>query len=78
MKLKMLSDEGFDRAYIKAMVKDHRQDLIDFKKEAAQGTSSVAKDAVSQGAQIISSHLEMIQQIVQGHNVTVAQNSNAK
>ena len=78
MKLKMLSDGGFDRAYTKTMVKDHRQDLIDFKKEAAQGTSSVAKDAASQGAQIISSHLEMIQQIAQGHNVTVAQNSNAK
>jgi putative membrane protein len=78
MKLKMLSNEGFDRAYIKAMVKDHRQDLADFEREAATGTSSMVKSAAAHGEQILSSHLEMIQRIAQGHNVTVAQNSNAK
>jgi putative membrane protein len=72
MKLKMLSGDDFDQAYIKAMVKDHRQDLADFKKESANGTSSAVKDATMQGTQVISSHLEMIQQIAQSHKVQVA------
>ena len=36
VKLKMLSGDDFDQAYIKAMVKDHEQDLAAFKKETAQ------------------------------------------
>lgn len=78
IKLKLLSANDFDQAYIKAMAKGNRQDLADFKKEAANGTSPIAKDAASQGAQVISSHLDMIQQIAQSHNVTVSQNSSAQ
>ncbi|HEX4285588.1 MAG TPA: DUF4142 domain-containing protein [Terracidiphilus sp.] len=73
LKLKALSGDDFDQAYIKAMVKDHQQDLSDFQKEAGNGTSSVVKDAATQGSQVISAHLQMIQQIAQAHNVQVAE-----
>jgi putative membrane protein len=72
MKLKGLSGDEFDRAYIKAMVKDHEQDLADFRKEATNGSSPAVKDAAAQGEQVISSHLQLIEQIAQAHNVTVA------
>lgn len=72
MKLKMLSANDFDQAYIKAMVKDHQQDLANFKKEAMSGSSPAVKDAATQGVQVISSHLQMIQQIAQSHNVQAA------
>lgn len=72
IKLKSLSGDDFDKAYIKAMVKDHQQDLSDFRKETATGTSSAVKNAASQGEQVIASHLQMIQQIAQAHSVTVA------
>src|ERR1700761_9235028 len=34
-KLEVLSGDSFDKAYISAMVKDHEDDLADFKTEAA-------------------------------------------
>jgi putative membrane protein len=72
MKLKALSGDDFDQAYIKAMVKGHQQDLADFQKEATKGNSPAVKEAASQGEQVISSHLQMIQKISRAHNVTVA------
>jgi putative membrane protein len=70
--LKMLSGDDFDQAYIKAMVKDHEQDLAAFKKETAQGSSPAAKSAAEQGEQVISSHLVMIRQLAQAHNINTA------
>jgi putative membrane protein len=69
-KLKGLSGDDFDQEYIKAMVKDHESDLNDFKKEAQGGTSAKVKDAASQGATIISEHLDMIRQVAQAHGIS--------
>jgi putative membrane protein len=57
------------------MVKDHRTDLNEFKKEAKAGKSPEVKDAAEQGEKVIASHLRMIEQIAQKHNVTMAQGS---
>jgi predicted outer membrane protein len=54
------------------MVKDHEQDLAAFKKETAQGSSPAAKSAAEQGEQVISSHLVMIRQLAQAHNINTA------
>ena len=62
-KLKGLSGKAFDTAYVQAMVKDHRKDLMEFKKEASSGTSSAVKDAASQGSQVVAEHLKMAQEI---------------
>jgi putative membrane protein len=68
-KLKMLSGDAFDKAYIQAMVKDHQTDLADFNKEASNGTSQVVKDAANDGSKVVAMHLDMIQKIAASHNV---------
>jgi putative membrane protein len=68
-KLKVLSGNAFDKAYIQAMVKDHENDLGDFNKEIAGGSSSVVKDAAREGAKVIQEHLDMIKKIAQTNNV---------
>ena len=68
-KLNSLSGDDFDKAYIKAMVKDHQKDLAEFKKEANSGNDTSIKDAATQGSQVISEHLQMAEQLAQKHNV---------
>jgi putative membrane protein len=64
-----LSGAQFDRAYIRAMVKDHEKDLKAFQGEAANGSSQAVKDAAGQGATVVSGHLDMIKQIASTHHV---------
>lgn len=61
-KLSAMSGDSFDKAYMSAMVKDHKKDLAEFKKEASSGKNSQVKDAASQGAQVISKHLQMAEE----------------
>jgi putative membrane protein len=68
-KLKVLSGNTFDKAYIQAMLKDHQDDLGLFNKEITSGSSSVVTDAARDGAKIIQEHLDMIQKIAQSNNV---------
>jgi putative membrane protein len=68
-KLDGLSGPQFDEAYIQAMVKDHKEDLKDFKNEAQSALNQNVKQAAQQGAGVISQHLQMIEQIAQSHNV---------
>ena len=70
-RLESLSGKQFDDAYIRAMVKDHEADLKAFQNEAATGTSQAVKDAASQGATVVSMHLEMIKKIAATHHVMV-------
>jgi putative membrane protein len=74
-RLEGLPGDEFDKAYIQAMVKDHRTDLSEFKKEARMGKSPAVKDAAQQGEKVITEHLRMIEQIAQKHNVTMAEAS---
>ncbi len=66
-KLNGLSGAAFDKAYIQAMVKDHRKDLMEFKKEASTGKSSAVKDAATQGVEVISGHLKMAEDLSSKH-----------
>jgi putative membrane protein len=69
-KLETLSGTQFDEEYIKAMVKDHKEDLKEFKSEEETTQNPNVKQAVQQGETVISQHLQLIQQIAQSHNVT--------
>lgn len=71
-KLGTLSGSAYDQAYIKDMLKNHKQDLSDFQTEASSGQDQTVKDAASQGSQLIAQHLQMIQQIAQDQNATIA------
>ena len=68
-KLQGLSGQQFDEAYIQAMVKDHNDNLKEFKDEAQSAQNPNLRQAAQQGAGVISQHLQMIEQIAQSHNV---------
>jgi putative membrane protein len=70
-KLESLSGPQFDEEYIKAMAKDHRQDLKDYKSEAQVAPDPNVRTVAEQGSKLISQHLELIQQIAQNHNVAL-------
>jgi putative membrane protein len=70
--LKLLSGDAFDKAYIKAMVKDHREDLEAFQKEASTGSDPDVKRAARKGATTVQSHLDMIEHVAKAHNIDVS------
>jgi putative membrane protein len=70
-KLQGLSGQEFDTQYIQAMVKDHQEDLKEFKNEAQAAQDPNVKQIAEQGTKVISQHLQMIEQIAQNHNVPI-------
>jgi len=57
-KLRALSGQGFDREFARYMVDDHKKDIADFKKKAAEGKSEVsmlAKETVP----VLQKHLKI-------------------
>jgi putative membrane protein len=71
-RLQALSGPAYDEAYIRDMVKDHKQDLSDFQTEASSGQDQTVKDAANQGSKVIAQHLQMIQQLAKDQNVSTA------
>jgi putative membrane protein len=71
-KMQALSGTDYDQAYIKGMIKDHKQDLSEFQTEASSGQDPNVKDAAAQGSKVIAQHLQMIQQLAKDQNVTLA------
>jgi putative membrane protein len=55
-------------------VKDHREDLKEFKAEAASGQDDAVKDAATKGSTVIAEHLQMIEQIAKTHNIDASDN----
>jgi putative membrane protein len=68
-KRQSLSGTAYDQAYIKEMVKDHKQDLSEFHMEASNGHIA---DVATQGSKVISEHLQMAQQLAKDQNVDLA------
>lgn len=69
-KMKALSGDAFDQAYIKDMVKDHKGDDNDFKMEAQSTQNPQLKQMVMQSDQTIESHLQQIEQIAKSKGST--------
>jgi len=70
-KLQALNGAEFDNEYIRCMVKDHKQDLKEFKSEADAAQNPNVKQIAQQGTEIIDKHLQLIEQIAQAHNVNL-------
>ncbi len=68
-KMQGMSGDSFDKAYIKDMVKDHTEDLKDFKKEASMGKDQDVKNLAQQGSTVIQSHLDEAQKLAQSMGV---------
>jgi putative membrane protein len=65
-KLQGLSGSDFDKAYVKAMVKDHEEDIKEFQKEADKGKDPQIKNFASQTLPTLQQHLSKIQSIQAG------------
>jgi putative membrane protein len=69
-KLKLLSGESFDKAYIKNQLEAHRDAVALFKKEIASGSDSQAKQFASATLPTVQAHLEKIAQIATAAGIT--------
>jgi putative membrane protein len=74
-RLQGLSGDDFDREYITMMVKDHQQDLKEFKEEAQTAQNANVKQIAQKGSDVISQHLQLIEQIAKNHNIAVEASS---
>jgi putative membrane protein len=72
LKLKVLSGQTFDKAYIKAMVDDHHKDLQEFLAEEKATAYPAFRDAVKQGEQVVREHLKMIDDIAKKNGIAPA------
>jgi putative membrane protein len=62
-KLQNESGPKFDRDYVRAMVKDHQEDVKEFQKEANDGHDPKVKNFASQTLPVLHEHLQKIQSI---------------
>jgi putative membrane protein len=62
-RLSKLQGEAFDRAYMQAMVTDHKKDVAEFKKEASNAKDSDVKNFASQTLPTLEDHLKQAQQV---------------
>jgi putative membrane protein len=70
-KLESLTGPQFDEEYIKAVVKDNRQDVKDFNTEAESAQDPNLQQAAKMDAPVLAQHLQIAEQIAQTHNVTI-------
>jgi putative membrane protein len=62
-KLQGMSGEDFDKTYVKAMVKDHQEDVKEFQKESQKGKNEQIKQFAATTLPILQTHLDKIKQI---------------
>ncbi len=68
-KLKVLSGNTFDKSYVKGMIKDHEEDIAEFKKEAASGHDPDAKAFAKATLPTLETHLKKIRSIASGMGI---------
>jgi putative membrane protein len=69
-KLQVLSGDSFDKSYIKGMIKDHEEDIAEFKKEATSGQDPDARAFASATLPTLEAHLKKIQSIAASAGVS--------
>jgi putative membrane protein len=60
-RLSAKTGDEFDRDYISTMIKDHMEDIAEFRKESDSGTDPDVKSLASQALPILQEHLRMAQ-----------------
>lgn len=68
-KMKTLTGEAFDHAYINDMVKDHKHDDSAYKQAAESAQNPDLKQVAAEAHPIIQSHLEQAEQIAQSQGI---------
>jgi len=62
-RLSKLSGTEFDRAYMQLMVKDHEEDVAEFKKEAASGKNEALKNFAAETLPTLEDHLKQARDV---------------
>lgn len=75
--LNKLSGPEFDRAYAKHMVKDHQEDVAEFRREANSGQKDSIKKFAAETLPTLQSHLREARQMEQATGVTSKPSSGA-
>lgn len=70
-KLAKLNGKEFDQAYIRHMIKDHTQDIAEFKKEAQDGKDPDVKAWASRTLPTLEEHERIIERVAQANGVDV-------
>ncbi len=65
-RLSKLSGEAFDRTYARDMLRDHRNDVAEFRDEASDGKDAAIKNFASQTLPTLETHLKLAHEMVQG------------
>jgi putative membrane protein len=69
-KLSKLSGADFDKAYIKDQLKDHREDVAAFDREAQNGSEPAVKEFASKTLPTLQQHLSMVKDLNKGKSTT--------
>jgi putative membrane protein len=70
-KLSGLSGSDFDTEYLTTMVKDHHQDLREFRMEANDTQDPTLKEAVEKGEKVIREHTIMVDKLARDKGIPV-------
>jgi putative membrane protein len=68
-KLKALSGDDFDKEYILYMAKEHREDMRDFRMEAAAASDQGLQTEVVKAAMVIRQHLMMLAKLAKDKGI---------
>lgn len=69
-RLEALSGDSFDKSYIKGMIKDHEEDIAEFKKEAASGQDPDARAFARDTLPTLETHLKKIKSVASDSGVS--------
>jgi putative membrane protein len=69
-KLDMLSGDTFDKSYVKGMIEDHKSDIKEFQKEAAEGKDPQAKAFAAATLPTLRTHLQKIESIAKSAGIS--------
>jgi putative membrane protein len=67
-KLEKLSGEDFDKSYIAEMLKDHKQDVAEFKRESKSAHDDDVKSFAGQTLPTLQEHLKQVQNLASTHH----------
>ncbi|HEV2704262.1 MAG TPA: DUF4142 domain-containing protein [Steroidobacteraceae bacterium] len=71
-KLEVLSGSAFDKSYIKDMIKDHEQDIAEFKRESISGQDPDAKAFAAATLPTLEEHLQKIKSLASSDGQTAS------
>jgi putative membrane protein len=70
-KMQSLSGQDFDAAFIRAMLKDQRDDLKGFQDEAQGAQDPNVQQLAKMDEPVLNQHLQILEKIAQAHSVTM-------